>query len=87
MQKKVTITQEEYAEYRKLRKYRRMVTDKYIEQKKDICQLKILTEALFSSVVNQNDIVDLIFRNIFDLYNDAMEFDDLVHNYIDMLRL
>ena len=78
MQKKVTITQEEYAEYKKLRKYRRMVTDKYIEQKKDICQLKILTEALFSSVVNQNDIVDLIFNNVYDLYNIAIEFDDLI---------
>ena len=78
MQKKVTITQEEYAEYRKLRKYRRMVTDKYIEQKKDICQLKILTEALFSSVVNQYDIVDLIFNNVYDLYNIAIEFDDLI---------
>ena len=78
MQKKVTITQEEYAEYRKLRKYRRMVTDKYIEQKKDICKLKILTEALFSSVVNQNDIVDLIFNNVYDLYNIAIEFDDLI---------
>ena len=55
-----------------------MVSDKYIKQKKDICQLKILTEALFSSVVNQNDIVDLIFNNVYDLYNIAIEFDDLI---------
>ena len=37
MQKKVTITQEEYEEYRKLRKYKRMVSDKYNEQKPYIC--------------------------------------------------
>ena len=87
MQKKVTITQEEYAEYRKLRKYKRLVADKYSEQKPYICQLKVLAEALHYSTVSKRDVDDLILRNIFDLYNDAMEFDDLVHNYIDMLRL
>ena len=87
MQKKVTITQEEYAEYRKLRKYKRLVSDKYSEQTPYINQLKILAEALHYSTVGRDDVVDLIFRNIFDLYNDAMEFDDLVHNDIDMLRL
>ena len=50
MQKKVTITQEEYAEYRKLRKYRRMVTDKYIEQKKDICQC--LVSGMFFTLIS-----------------------------------
>ncbi len=85
MQKKVTITQEEYAEYKKLRKYKRLVSDKYSEQKPYICQLKILAEGLHYSTVGKDDVVDLIFRNIFDLYNDAMEFDILVNNYIDFI--
>ncbi len=78
MQKKVTITQEEYAEYRKLRKYKRMVTDKYSKQKPYIYQLKILSEALGCSMVGKDDVVDLIFNNIYDLYNIAIEFDDLI---------
>ncbi|MDE6506082.1 MAG: hypothetical protein K2K71_02325 [Eubacterium sp.] len=83
MQKKVTITQEEYEEYRKLRKYKRMVSDKYNEQKPYICQLKILTEALFYSVVNKDDIVGLIFNNVYDLYNDSIEFGKLVSDDLD----
>lgn len=83
MQKKVTITQEEYVEYKKLRKYRRLISDKYREQKPYIYQLKILSEALGCSMVGKDDVVDLIFNNIYDLYNNAMELDDLIHNYID----
>ncbi|MDE6123758.1 MAG: hypothetical protein K2G22_00835 [Eubacterium sp.] len=73
-------------EYRKLRKYNRLVSDKYSEHKSYINQLKILAEALHYSTVGKDDVVDLIFNNIFDLYHDAMEFDNLVNNYIDLIR-
>ena len=44
-------------------------------------------ETFDGKTVNLGNIPVDTTNNIFDLYNDAMEFDDLVHNYIDMLRL
>lgn len=66
MNKTVVITEEEYEEYKKLRRRNMQVKDNFFELKKKILNLIILSDAINDPGNSQEDLLSIIVDTVFD---------------------
>lgn len=66
MNKTVVITEEEYEEYKKLRRRNMQVKDNFFELKKKILNLIILSDAINDPGNSQEDLLSIMVDTVFD---------------------
>lgn len=81
----VTITREQYDEYKALRRFNRVVTDKYGAFNIEMYKLKLIVGGLYYFNDGAEGLVDFLGEMILNIDKISSDLGDFVKNSIDML--